>query len=91
MHIKPTVQIEGLNGDSFTFSGCMYCYAKHHTPLLIGCNPFQLYRSYKDGILPFSGGELEQPARYVQAMHIIRILSDDTKRNKIEEMKNKRS
>lgn len=32
----------------------------------------ELYNMYKQGIMPFSGGYLEQPYKYIEMMKIIR-------------------
>lgn len=86
---KGQIVYEGLDGDDFTIEGCPLCFAQNASvKILNGDDAFPLYADYKDnGILPYSRGLHEHPARYVDAMRLLRRLDNQTEQRRIDEMK----
>jgi len=80
---------EGATKDiEYVLTECPLCFAERQTLVIInGDDAFSLYADYKNGILPYSRGFHEHPARYVDAMRLLRKLDNQVERQRLDKAK----
>ena len=76
-------------GNEYTITGCPVCYAKEHEPKLFGVSMFNWYTYYKEGVLPESGGMLDQPNLYIDLLNIVLALVDETEMKQRQKLKDR--